>query len=109
MSVDSLTLGDLKQLRGMLAGDSRPPPFDVGQNYFVETVTKYFLGRLVSADDRWLVLDEASWIADTGRYNEALRDGTASEVEPCPGRVVIGCGAVVSVQPWTKPLLRVVK
>lgn len=110
MNIDSMTVGDLKQIKSMLGSSAEAPhPYEVGSCYFVETVTKYYLGRLVGITAGELVLDEASWIADTGRFNEALRDGTASEVEPCPGKVIIGRGAIVAALPWGKPLLRVVK
>lgn len=110
MNLDNLTFGEMKQIKAMLGGQSDAAhPYEVGACYLVETVTKYYLGRLSSVTAGELVLDEASWIADTGRFHECLRDGTASEVEPCPGKVIIGRGAVVAVLPWGKPLLRVVK
>jgi hypothetical protein len=85
-------------------------PYTLGQNYLVETVTKYYLGRLSWVGSQELVLDDAAWIADTGRYNEALANGTANEVEPCPdGPTIIGRGSIVAVTRWTKALLRSVK
>ena len=84
-------------------------PYQIGSNYLVETVTKYYLGRLVWVGPQELVLEDASWIADTGRYHEALRDGTAAEVEPCPEPVIVGRGAVVDAVLWRKALLREVR
>ena len=120
-SIDELTIGEAKNLIEMakaLSSQLGSTPqissdtshvYEVGQNYLVETVTKYFLGKLVRVTEQELLLDEASWIADTGRYNECLRDGVANEVEPCPGSVIVGRGAIVSASLWTSPLLRVVK
>ena len=85
-------------------------PFTLGQNYLVETVTKYYLGKLAGVGEHELTLTDASWIADTGRYSEALTNGTANEVEPCPdGPVFVGRGSIVSVIPWGKAIMRAVK
>jgi hypothetical protein len=110
MNIDAMTVGDLKQIRTILgnAADTGHP-YEIGACYFVETVTKYYLGRLVGVTAGELVLDEASWIPDTGRFNEALANGTAAEVEPCPGKVIVGRGAIVAALPWGKALLRGVK
>src|SRR5574341_1053677 len=60
------------------------------------TVTMYYTGKLRQVTAQELVLTDAAWIADTGRFSEALRTGTLSEVEPFPeGQVVIGRGAIV--------------
>ena len=84
-------------------------PYILKQNYLIETVTKYFLGKLVAVTAQELVLDEASWVVDTGRYNEALKAGSVSEVEPCPGRVLIGRGSIVAAVPWPHKLIREAK
>ena len=69
----------------------------VGKNYLVRTVTMIDTGRLVSFDDHELVLADAAWIADTGRWADALKSSDFSEVEPFPdGReVIINRGAIV--------------
>ena len=82
-------------------------PYIVGQAYFVRTVTHYYTGRLVAAYEHELVLEDAAWIADTGRFAEALANGKLSEVEPFPdGRVIIGRGAVIDACAWTAALPR---
>lgn len=43
-----------------------------------------------------LVLEDAAWIADTGRFADALKKAEFSEVEPFPdGKVIVGRGAVI--------------
>ena len=111
MDIDTLTFGEMKQIRALLGGASAyaDHPYKLGSCYLVETVTKFWLGKLVGITPGELVLDQASWIPDTGRYNEALKNGTANEVEPVEGEVIIGRGSIVDVVVWNKPLLRAVK
>jgi hypothetical protein len=74
-------------------------PWEIGQFYYIETVTKYYHGRLVDVTDKELVISEAAWIADTGRFwNFITLKAKPSEVEPfSPGKIVlIGRGALVS-------------
>lgn len=70
---------------------------------FVRTVTHYYVGEVVeSTEAGFLALTRCSWVADTGRWHVALRDGTLSEVEPYPAAdvVLINLGAVVDIAPW---------
>ena len=78
----------------------------VGRAVFVRTVTHYYVGEVVNTTDRWLTLTHCSWVADTGRWHVALRDGTLLEVEPYPpeDRVDISMDAVVDIAPWHHPL-----
>ena len=78
----------------------------VGENYFIRTVTNYILGKLTAVTPQELLLTEASWIADTGRFHDALKKATASEVEPFINDVIVGRGAVVDATIWTGALLR---
>jgi hypothetical protein len=84
-------------------------PYKVGQKYLIRTVTLHYTGRLVAVYPCELVLSEAAWIADTGRYNAALVNGTLDEVEPIVGDVVVGRGAVVDAVEWKHELPKTVK
>jgi hypothetical protein len=81
----------------------------IGKNYFVRSVTHYYTGRLVRVTPLELVLADAAWIADTGRFSDALRSGTLNEVEPYPGEVVINRGALVDACLWDSDLPRAQK
>ena len=59
--------------------------------------------------DGFLTLDDAAWIADSGRWAAALATGSLSEVEPFPGSVMVSMGAVVDVSPWKHALPRETK
>jgi hypothetical protein len=73
-------------------------PYPVGKNVFIRTVTHHHTGRLVQVTDQELVLEDAAWIADDGRFEEALKTGVFNEVEMFPrGRVIIGRGAIIDL------------
>ena len=76
----------------------------VGQAYFIRTVTMYFTGRLIQITPQELVLEEAAWIADTGRFSDAMKSGSFSEVEPFSGKVIVGRGSIVDAQEWSLAL-----
>lgn len=78
------------------AGDS---PFELGACYFIRTVTHYFTGRLIEVWDQEIVLEDACWIADTGRFNEFVAGKTFNESEPFPkgARVIIGRGSIIDM------------
>jgi len=84
-------------------------PFQIGENYMIETVTKFFTGKLVAVMDKEIVLEDACWVAQTGRYSEAFVTGFA-ETEPLPeGFEIIGRGSVVSARILKIALPRSVK
>jgi hypothetical protein len=71
-------------------------PWRIGANYLIRTVTMIDTGRLVDVTPTELVLEDAAWIADTGRFSGAVSKASFGEVEPFPaGRVIIGRGAVI--------------
>ena len=71
-------------------------PFEIGQVYLIRTVTMIDTGRVVKVMPNEIVLTEAAWIADTGRFSDALKKAEFGEVEPFPdGEVIIGRGSIV--------------
>lgn len=81
-------------------------PFKVGQSYFIRSVTHYYTGRLKEVCGQYLILEDAAWIADTGRFHEFLKDGKCSEYEGFTSDVIIPVGGVIDVTEWKFPLLR---
>lgn len=81
-------------------------PYKLNAPYFIRTVTHHYTGLLVQVTDKELVLKEAAWIADNGRFANALASGVFSEVEPFPQdlEVIIGRGAVLDASVWRHPL-----
>ena len=78
----------------------------LGANIFVRTVTHHYTGRLAAADESFLLLEDAAWIADDGRFADALSSGSLNEVEPYPGACLVSRGAVIDVCPWDHELPR---
>lgn len=102
IDLNDLTLGQLKEIQ-QLAGcatklpESKTFPYVLGEPYFIRTVTFIYTGRLVAVTDQELVLEDVAWIADTGRFADALKDlKKLNEIEPFPdGQVILGRGAIV--------------
>jgi len=116
---DDLTVADLMELRGLFGALPMPrdlttgrddSAWEIGKNYLIRTVTMIDTGRLVAVTRQELVLEDAAWIADTGRFSDALVSGDFGEVEPFPdGCVIIGRGAVIDALELPAPLPRVQK
>jgi len=95
-----------------ITNKSKPQsPIRVGESVFICTVTRYYVGRIVALSREEIVLLDAAWITDTGRFAQALATGALSEVEPYPSGVPVSVarGAVVDVSAWRHPLPRDVK
>lgn len=94
-----LTIDDLRSL--IIPGDHEAEsPYVVGKAYLIRTVTMIQIGRLKWIGPKELVLEDASWVADTGRFHDALSNGTLNEIEPFTGDVIIGRGSIVDVCEW---------
>lgn len=98
MDIDSMTIGEVKKLTELFggAGQTDNTAWEIGANYLIRTVTMIDTGRLVAITAHELVIEDAAWIADTGRFSDALKSVNFNEVEPFPdGRVIIGRGSVI--------------
>lgn len=84
-------------------------PIRVGNAVLIRTVTHYHTGRIVEVTPTELVLVDAAWIADTGRFNAALVASTVAEAEPFPSAVAVNRGAIIDVTDWRGELPRAVK
>ena len=109
MNLDDLTIREAKQLAQMFGNtDAVDNPYEIGKNYFIRTVTMALVGTLKAVGKQELTLEDAAWVANTGRFGDFLRDGekVVDEVEPFPdGKVFIGRGSIIDVTEWGhKPL-----
>ena len=98
MDLDDLTIGEVKQMQTMFGEKgAEGHPYQIGKNYFIRTVTHHYTGRLVEVFKNELVLENAAWIADDGRFQQALEKCEYNEVEmyPADQKVVIGRGAIL--------------
>lgn len=80
-------------------GDKSNPFMEIGVDYFIQTVTHFFTGRLIWVGDKELAFESVCWIADTGRFNEFIKGSNPNESEPYnkEDKVIIGRGALVSM------------
>lgn len=76
----------------------------VGKKYLFRTVTTYLVGHVHKRLGSFLVLHKASWVADTGRFADAINSGTLNEVEPVGDGMLLNLDAVVDAAPWKHPL-----
>ena len=118
MDLEALNVKQLRELRAqidaILAPQAHMPhggmpehAYPVGASLFIRTVTMHYTGRLSRVTAGELVLTDAAWIADSGRFNVALRTGALSEVEPYPdGPVIVPRDGVIDAALWTHALPR---
>ena len=104
MNVNDLTLGQLKELMAFGAGNKKEIPFVVGNKYLFRTVTHIDVGEVESICGDFAILKKSSWIADTGRYYDCLKDGVFNEVEPYPSGNIVNCSALIDAAPWEHDL-----
>lgn len=107
MEIDNLTVKDIKHIQSLLkGGEKTESPYKVGKSYFIRTVTHYYTGKLERVTGKELVLSSAAWIADTGRFHDALKTGKLNEVEPFTDEIIVGRGGVIDAVEWKHPLPR---
>jgi len=74
-------------------------PFQEGKSYFIRTVTYHFVGTIKEIVGKWIVLKDASWVADSGRFHVALEKGELSEVEYMK-QAIINMDTITDATEW---------
>lgn len=82
------------------------PILKVGNKVFIRTVTFHFTGRVKEVTPATVLLSDAAWIAESGRWADTLSKGDLREVEPYPGEVAVERGAIVDSCLWSHDLPR---
>lgn len=75
----------------------------VGEKYFFRTVTYHLTGKVRKVIGTILELEDAAWIADSGRFMQAIKDGKLNEVEPV-GKAYLNINTVTDFFPWKHAL-----
>lgn len=75
----------------------------VGSAVFIRTVTYHGTGRVVGIVEGFIELDVSAWIADSGRFMNALKDGELNEVEPTD-RMWVSIASIVDFFEWKHEL-----
>jgi hypothetical protein len=62
----------------------------IGKKYYFRSVTHHYVGLLVGITEKEFAITNASWVADSGLWSEAIATGSLSEIEPYPeGQLVV--------------------
>lgn len=75
----------------------------VGEKFFFRTVTYHMTGRVKKIIGSIVELENAAWIAGSGRFMNAIKEGKLNEVEPV-GRAYLNINTVVDFFPWKHKL-----
>lgn len=75
----------------------------IGKKLFIRTVTYHLVGEVKQIVGKFLELKGASWVADSGRFMEAIKNGTLNEVEPV-GTAFVNIESITDFFPWTHKL-----
>lgn len=78
----------------------------VGRSVCIRTVTHTYTGYIAAETDRWLILEDCAWIAQSGRWADWLTHGVqpTSEIEPMPNGTRVAIAAIVDIAPWAHDL-----
>lgn len=75
----------------------------IGKKLFIRTVTYHHVGEVVDVRGSVMELKDASWVADSGRFHQAITTGTLSEVEPV-GAAFVNTASITDAFPWAHEL-----
>ena len=99
---ETITIDEVKYVRADSVQTIKPvyegefQPFEIGSVYLIRTVTMIDVGRVVAASKQYIILEDAAWVADTGRFADALKSCKFNETEPFPdGQVILSAGSII--------------
>lgn len=108
IEVSEEALAKIKELLGAEVVTKELDALDdlIGQKYLFRTVTYHMVGLVKKRIGNFLVLDTATWVADSKRFNEALSNGFDSdaELEYAGNGVLVNLDSVVDAFPWKHAL-----
>lgn len=90
---------NLKDLKELLCLENDYQSFlEVGKNYQIRTVTMIYTGKLKKENKESLLLGDAAWIPDTGRFSDSMKNTDLyNEVEPYHRPPIIFKSGIVDV------------
>lgn len=91
------------QLKGNESLDFNTLADLIGKNFFIRTVTYHLTGKITKIIGSMLILEDAAWIPDSGRFMQAIKNGTLKEVEPV-GDALINFESITDMFPWNHAL-----
>jgi len=99
--ISGMTIANIQLLVDNLHAEAMKPPiipkpkpamkgewwWQVGANYHIRTGTHHYTGTFVGfngPNNSEIVIKDAAWIPDEGRFTQAISTGSFNEVEPYP-------------------------
>lgn len=105
IDMNDLTLKQIKEIQDLFSNKiDNVHPWVTGKAYFIRTITMYLIGKLSFVTPKELVLKDASWIPDSGRFHDALKNGKLNQVEPFIDEVIINRDCIVDATYWNHQL-----
>ena len=71
----------------------------IGKKLFIRAIPFHWVGKVKFRVGDFLELEQASWVADSGRFMQAIKDGKLKEVEPV-GQAFVNIKAICDFIPW---------
>ena|SRR3990167_9161016 len=79
-------------------------PFRIGQAYFFRLATYHVTGRIKELSGQFIVLEDAAWIPDSGRFADFISGKIEpNECEPV-GDWIINSAHIADAGPWRHKL-----
>ena len=75
----------------------------IGHKFYIRTVTYHMTGRIINIIGTFLVMEDSAWVAESGRFMQAIKDGVLNEVEPS-GPAFINIDSITDMFPWVHDL-----
>lgn len=104
MEIENMSIKEVLQLANSFGVKPDDTAFEKGKQYLIRTVTMYYTGRIKKITSKELVLEDAAWICDTGRFHDCLKEGKFNEVEPYIDDVIIPRDTIVDATIWAHKL-----
>lgn len=98
MDIENITIAQAREIAALFSSSIQTAshPYEIGQPYLIRTVSMIDTGRIVAVTAQEIILEDAAWIADTGRFSDALAKCEFSEVEPFPdGKVIFNRASII--------------
>ena len=100
LNVDDETYEKLKdQLKPEELEDIEDLDDLIGGKYFFRTVTYHLIGEVKNRIANFLLLEDAIWVADSGRFMQAIQNGELGEYEEV-GKAYVNLNSVTDFIPW---------
>lgn len=94
----------VKEKKDGISYEKLKVPFKVGSAYYIRTVTYHCTGRIKAIVGAFLVLENGAWIADSGRFRDAIMKGILSEVEPVEVDMFVNLNSITDAFVWKHKL-----